>query len=119
MPTVSSNIWMHFFLTKFNLKTPGREDDDADETKVTLSNNNFTEVAKIVLEGVGGPENVASIDNCITRLRLEVKDYTKVNEKLIKSAGVAVVMRPSKISVQVIIGTQVQFVADEFKKLCK
>ena len=50
-----------------------REDDDADETKVTLSNNNFTEVAKIVLEGVGGPENVASIDNCITRLRLEVK----------------------------------------------
>ena len=61
---------MHFFLTKFNLKTPGREDDDADETKVTLSNNNFTEVAKIVLEGVGGPENVASIDNCITRLRL-------------------------------------------------
>ena len=113
MPTVSSNIWMHFFLTKFNLKTPGREDDDADETKVTLSNNNFTEVAKIVLEGVGGPENVASIDNCITRLRLEV------NEKLIKSAGVAGVMRPSKTSVQVIIGTQVQFVADEFKKLCK
>ena len=105
MPTVSSNIWMHFFLTKFNLKTPGREDDDADETKVTLSNNNFTEVAKIVLEGVGGPENVASIDNCITRL--------------IKSAGVAGVMRPSKTSVQVIIGTQVQFVADEFKKLCK
>ena len=110
---------MHFFLTKFNLKTPGREDDDADETKVTLSNNNFTEVAKIVLEGVGGPENVASIDNCITRLRLEVKDYTKVNEKLIKSAGVAGVMRPSKTSVQVIIGTHVQFVADEFKKLCK
>ena len=108
-----------FAITKFDLKTPGREDDDADETKVTLSNNNFTEVAKIVLEGVGGPENVASIDNCITRLRLEVKDYTKVNEKLIKSAGVAGVMRPSKTSVQVIIGTQVQFVADEFKKLCK
>ena len=117
--TCALPIWMHFFLTKFNLKTPGREDDDADETKVTLSNNNFTEVAKIVLEGVGGPENVASIDNCITRLRLEVKDYTKVNEKLIKSAGVAGVMRPSKTSVQVIIGTQVQFVADEFKKLCK
>ena len=120
MPTVSSNIWMHFFLTKFNLKTPGREDDDdAEELKATLANNDYTSVAKIVLEGVGGPENVASIDNCITRLRLEVKDYTKVNEKLIKSAGVAGVMRPSKTSVQVIIGTQVQFVADEFKKLCK
>lgn len=106
-------------IVKFNLKTPGREDDDADETQVKLANNDFTQVAKIVLEGVGGPENVASIDNCITRLRLEIKDYTKVDEKRIKSAGVAGVMRPSKTSVQVIIGTQVQFVADEFKKLCK
>ena len=108
-----------FVITRFDLKTPGREDDETEEAKVTLSNNNYTEVAKIVLEGVGGPENVASIDNCITRLRLEVKDYTKVNEKVIKSAGVAGVIRPSKTSVQVIIGTQVQFVADEFKKLCK
>ena len=106
-------------ITKFNLKTPGREDDDADELKVTLANDDYTAVAKIVLEGVGGASNVTSIDNCITRLRLEIKDYTKVDEKVIKSAGVAGVIRPSKTSVQVIIGTQVQFVADEFKKLCK
>lgn len=112
-------IVFRFAITKFNLKTPGREDDDAEELKVTLANNDYTSVAKIVLEGVGGPENVTSIDNCITRLRLEVKDYTKVNEKVIKSAGVAGVIRPSKTAVQVIIGTQVQFVADEFKKLCK
>ena len=63
--------------------------------------------------------NVATIDNCITRLRLEIKDYTQVDEKKIKAAGVAGVIRPSKTNVQVIIGTQVQFVADEFKKLCK
>ena len=112
-------IVFRFAITKFNLKTPGREDDDAEELKATLANNDYTSVAKIVLEGVGGPENVTSIDNCITRLRLEVKDYTKVNEKVIKSAGVAGVIRPSKTAVQVIIGTQVQFVADEFKKLCK
>ena len=112
-------VVFRFMIAKFNFKTPGREDDDTDETKVTLSNNNYTEVAKIVLEGVGGKGNVASIDNCITRLRLEVKDYTKVDEKKIKSAGVAGVIRPGKTSVQVIIGTQVQFVADEFKKLCK
>ena len=112
-------VVFRFAITKFNLKTPGREDDDEDETKVVLSNNNFTEVARIVLEGVGGKENLTSIDNCITRLRLEVKDYTKVNEKKIKSAGVAGVVRPSKTAVQVIIGTQVQHVADEFKKLAK
>ena len=105
-------------IVKFNLKTPGREDDD-DETKVVLANDNFTEVARIVLEGIGGKENVTSIDNCITRLRLEIKDYTAVDEKKIKSAGVAGVIRPGKNSVQVIIRTQVQHVADEFKKLCK
>ena len=112
-------VVFRFAIVKFNLKTPGREDDDADETKVVLANNDFTEVARIVLEGIGGKENVASVDNCITRLRLEIKDYTQVDEKKIKFAGVAGVIRPGKTSVQVIIGTQVQHVADEFKKLCK
>ena len=111
-------VIFRFVIVKFDLKTPGREDDD-DETKVTLANDDFTAVAAKVLEGCGGKENIASIDNCITRLRLEVKDYTLVDEKVIKSAGVAGVIRPGKTSVQVIIGTQVQFVADEFKKLCK
>ena len=109
-----------FAIVKFDLKTPGREDDDEEtEKKVVLSNDNFTEVASIILEGVGGKGNVASVDNCITRLRLEIKDYTLVDEKKIKSAGVAGVIRPGKNAVQVVIGTKVQFVADEFKKLCK
>ena len=114
-------VVFRFAIVKFDLKTPGREDDDDTEAekRAVLANDDFTEVAKIVLEGVGGKENVTSIDNCITRLRLEIKDYTKVDEKKIKSAGVAGVIRPGKNSVQVIVGTKVQFVADEFKKLCK
>ncbi len=107
-----------FAIVKFDLKTPGREDDDLEaEKKVVLSNDNFTEVAKIILEGLGGKSNVKSLDNCITRLRLEINDYTKIDEKKIKSAGVAGVMRPSKSAVQVIVGTKVQFVADEMKKM--
>lgn len=112
-------VVFRFVIVKFNMKTPGREDDNIDETKVELANNDFTGIAKIVLEGVGGPANVTSIDNCITRLRLEIKDYTLIDEHKIKSAGVAGVIRPSKTAVQVIIGTKVQFVPDEFKKLCK
>ena len=113
-------VVFRFAIVKFDLKTPGREDDDQEaEKQVQLSNDNFTEVASIILEGIGGKENVTSIDNCITRLRLEIKDYTKVDEKKIKSAGVAGVIRPGKNSVQVIVGTKVQFVADEFKKLCR
>lgn len=110
-----------FVITKFNLMTPGREEDDLDDKEIQaiLSGNDFSEVAATILEGVGGSENVTSVDNCITRLRLEIKDYTAVDEKKIKSAGVAGVIRPSKTSVQVIVGTQVQFVADEFKKQMK
>lgn len=111
-------VVFRFVITKFNLKTPGREEDTTEaEKKVVLSNDNFTEVASIILEGLGGKGNVASLDNCVTRLRLEIKDYTKVDEKKIKSAGIAGVMRPSKTSVQVIVGTKVQFVADEMKKM--
>ena len=50
---------------------------------------------------------------------LEVKDITAVNDKVIKSAGVAGVIKPGKTSVQVIVGTKVQFVADAFSKLCE
>ncbi len=106
-----------FAIPAFNLKTPGREDEDEDETKIELANNDFTSMAAIILEGLGGKANVTSVDNCITRLRLEIKDYTAVDEKKIKSAGVSGVIRPSKTSVQVVIGPKVQFVADEFKKL--
>ncbi len=107
-----------FAIVKFNLKTPGREDDDVEaEKKVVLANDNFTEVASIILEGLGGKENVTSLDNCITRLRMEIKDYTAVDEKKIKSAGISGIIRPSKTSIQVIVGTKVQFVADEMKKM--
>ena len=99
-----------------DLKTPGREDDDED-LKADISNSDYAAVARIIMEGIGGADNVASADNCITRLRLEVKDRLLVDEAKIKSAGVAGVIRPGKTSVQVIIGPKVQFVADEFKKL--
>ena len=108
-----------FAIKKWNLKTPGREDDQEEELKIELASDDFTTMASIILEGCGGKDNIVSIDNCITRLRLEVKDRLLVDEKKIKSSGAAGVIRPGKTSVQVIIGTKVQFVADEFKKLCK
>ena len=108
-----------FAIAKWDLKTPGREDDQEAETKIELANDDYSAMAEIILEGCGGKENIVSIDNCITRLRLEVKDRLAVDEKKIKSSGAAGVIRPGKTSVQVIIGPKVQFVADEFKKLCK
>ena len=111
-------VVFRFAIVKWDLKTPGREDeDDADDSKAVLANDNFTAVAATILEGLGGKDNIVSLDNCITRLRLEIKDYTAVDEKKIKSAGVAGVIRPSQKAVQVIVGTKVQFVADEMHKM--
>ncbi|MBQ8031428.1 MAG: PTS transporter subunit EIIC [Butyrivibrio sp.] len=106
-----------FVITKWDLKTPGREDDDEDEEKIELANDDFTGIAKIVLEGLGGKDNIKELDYCATRLRLEINDYTQVDEKKIKQAGVAGVVRPSKSNVQVIVGPKVQFVHDELKKM--
>ena len=108
-----------FAIKKFDLKTPGREDDGEEELKIELANNDYTAMAEIILEGLGGKDNVVSIDHCITRLRLEVKDRLLVDEKKIKSSGASGVIRPGKTSVQVIIGPKVQFVYDEFKKLAE
>ena len=109
-----------FAIKKFDLKTPGREDDDLEaEKQVELASDDYTAIAKQILEGCGGKDNITSIDNCVTRLRLEVKDMTAVNDKAIKAAGVAGVIKPGKTSVQVIVGTKVQFVADAFSKLCE
>ena len=108
----------YFAITKFDLKTPGREDDDEEaEKKVVLANNNYTEVASAVLAAVGGKENVKEVGYCATRLRFEVLDNAKVDEKAVKAAGAAGVIRPSKNACQVIIGTKVQFVYDELKKM--
>lgn len=132
----ANNIWMiiplgigaaivffvvfYALIKAFDFKTPGREDEDENtdaEKKVVLSNNNFTQVAAGVLAAVGGKENVKNVEYCATRLRFEIKDYTAVDEKAVKAAGAAGVVRPSKNACQVIIGTKVQFVYDELKKM--
>ena len=113
-------VVFYALIKAFNFKTPGREDEDENtdaEKKVVLANNNFTEVAAGVLAAVGGKDNVKNVEYCATRLRFEIKDYTAVDEKAVKAAGAAGVIRPSKNACQVIIGTKVQFVYDERKKM--
>lgn len=114
-----------FMITKFNLMTPGRGDDELEEAVETDSATaapttkeaRFRQQAETILVGLGGPDNIRSIDNCATRLRLEIEDMDKINESKIKSAGVPGLNRVSAHDLQVIVGTEVQFVADELIKL--
>ncbi|MED4053299.1 N-acetylglucosamine-specific PTS transporter subunit IIBC [Niallia taxi] len=109
-----------FLITKFNLSTPGREEETAGEAVATAPINNdnkFAVMASEIYEGLGGDANVASVDNCVTRLRIEVKDMNTVNQSKIKATGVPGINIVGPTSIQVIVGTQVQFVADEIEKI--
>ncbi|MGO5250945.1 PTS transporter subunit EIIC [Atopobiaceae bacterium LCP21S3_F11] len=109
----------YFAITKFDLKTPGREDEDevVEDAVGGKGNDKFAAIAAGVLAAVGGKGNVKNVDFCATRLRFEVVDSSKVDEAACKKAGAVGVMIPSKESAQVIIGTQVQAVCDELQKL--
>lgn len=117
-------IIFRFLIAKFNIKTPGREDDDVleegeVESTENADDNKFAAMAAKIYEGLGGEENVTSIDNCVTRLRLDVKDSSAIDQSKIKATGVPGVVVTGKNNVQVVVGTQVQFVADEMKKIHK
>ena len=106
-----------FGVAKLNLKTPGREEVVEGENVELSADTNFTAMAKKILEGLGGKDNVTGSTYCTTRLRLTVKDDNLVKEEVIRQAQIAGIVRPGKGNVQVVVGPQVQFVHDEFEKL--
>ncbi|TQR29950.1 N-acetylglucosamine-specific PTS transporter subunit IIBC [Brevibacillus brevis] len=130
---LSTNAWMiipiglafaviyyalfRFLIVKLNLKTPGREDDEEMTTTATGRNNSMQDKAIQVLTHIGGKENIVSVDACITRLRLILKDDKKVNDKALKDLGAAGVMRLGQGSVQVVFGTHSELLKEEISKL--
>lgn len=109
-----------FLIVKFNIKTPGREEDAKEATSqqtVETEEEPTAAIAAQIYEALGGDANVTSVDNCITRLRVEVKDMDAVDKDKIEATGVPGVHVVGKHSIQVIVGTSVQFVADEIKKM--
>ena len=119
----------YFLITKLNLKTPGREEDN-EETKLftkadyqkekgngaaaapakTSAKGEIAEKAPLVLEALGGEANIVSVDACITRLRVEVKDKANVNKDQLKALGAAGVVEVGN-GVQAIFGAK----ADAYK----
>jgi PTS system N-acetylglucosamine-specific IIC component len=106
-----------FLITKFNLKTPGREDEVVETGDQNASASTMDEKATQVLSYVGGKENILDIDACITRLRLVVKDDKLTNDAGLKSLGAAGIMKLGKGAVQIVFGTQSEKIKDEMKKM--
>jgi len=109
----------YFVIKKFQLKTPGREDDedtqDADNLGTSLTGYHGT--AEKFIAGLGGKDNIIDVDNCATRLRMEIADTSKVDDHALKRAGAAGTIKTGGHSVQVVYGLNVQFVKDAMDDL--
>ncbi|ENK0558368.1 PTS transporter subunit IIABC [Clostridium botulinum] len=100
-----------FAIRKWNLKTPGREDDTNTEN---VSHSSEGSLAAKVLEALGGKENLANLDACITRLRVSVNSIDKVNKEELKSLGASGVMIVGN-NIQAIFGPK----SDQLKEQIK
>jgi maltose/glucose PTS system EIICB component len=118
-------VVFRFVIAKFKLKTPGREEDGDTKlyTKSDYKEKNSTKdnsatvtgskdadnagLAPIIVEGLGGADNIVKVDNCFTRLRLIVKDSSLVNEALLKNETAANGVVIKGENVQVIYGLRV------------
>ena len=117
----------YFMITKMNLKTPGRDEEEetklytkadfqaqkggkTEATTTSTGKGEIAEKAPAVLAALGGEENIVSVDACITRLRVEVKDKAKVDKAELKNLGAAGVMEVGN-GIQAIFGAK----ADAYK----
>ncbi|EIY8042628.1 N-acetylglucosamine-specific PTS transporter subunit IIBC [Vibrio vulnificus] len=105
-----------FAIRAFNLKSPGREDDDS-ETSAAPSDAKSGDLARQYLKALGGHENLTSIDACITRLRLTLKDRSVADEAVLKKLGAKGVVKLGENNLQVILGPLAEIVAGEMKAI--
>lgn len=117
-----------FMIEKLNLKTPGREADDEEAklyskadynaSKSKNAQDEIVENAPEVLKALGSDENIVSVDACITRLRVEVKDKSKVDKDKLKALGAVGVMEVGN-GIQAIFGAKADAYKNEINKIRK
>lgn len=125
-----------FLIEKFDFKTPGREAkkdnvklytkkdykakkgmSDAKDARKVDEKDEFQVMADEILIGLGGAENIKDFTNCVTRLRVNVNDPEKIMDNdYFKEIGTYGTSRNGN-SVHVIVGTNIQYVADEFGQI--
>ncbi len=117
-----------FLIKKFNLKTPGREDDDEETKLYTKADVNARKdggsgqkddsVNELIEKGLGGKKNITDVDCCATRLRCSVRKPELVNEKLLKRSGASGVIKKGQ-GVQIIYGPSVTVIKSHFEEYLK
>ncbi len=112
----------NFAIKKFNMTTPGREEGET-ETKLytkqdykNKKSGDGYERAYMILEGLGGKDNIADLDCCATRLRVTVKDSAKVTDATLKRSGASGVIKKGN-GIQVIYGPKVTVIKSQIEDI--
>ncbi|MGN1405512.1 MAG: glucose PTS transporter subunit EIIB, partial [Erysipelotrichaceae bacterium] len=107
-----------WYLTKKNLSIDVTEDDGEEDNTMSLDEK-MQKTAVTIIEGLGGFDNITAVNNCISRLRVDVKDMSLVNEDLLKKTGSMGFVKPSDTHIQVIYGPKVEGIADAVRAVMK
>lgn len=100
-----------WFITKYNLETPGRESFDVEESASQLiKDKDWKTMAEIVVDGLGGVNNILTVENCISRLRIDLKDPKIVNQMRLRDSGCAGIFFPQEDHIHIVFGPHVEFV---------
>ncbi len=123
----------YWAITKFNLPTPGRLDTaegfvnpaadimgnapaEAPVKKVRDTHEDIKRMAEQYLDELGGHDNIASIESCVTRIRLQLKDESSVSDERLKKIGATAVVHMGKNNLQIVVGTKADLIVQEMQK---
>jgi glucose PTS system EIICBA or EIICB component len=102
-----------FMISKFNLMTPGREKDDEDGEEGGKAGST-SDLPYDILAAMGGQENITTLDACITRLRVSVKDVKNVDKKELQKLGAAGVLEVGN-NIQAIFGPRSEIIKGQIQ----
>lgn len=108
-----------WYLTKKRLSIDVTDEEETEgESAVSMDEQHRAKAVRII-EGLGGFENIGVVNNCLTRLRVDIKDMSLVNEELLKKTGAMGFVRSSDTHIQVIYGPKVERIASDVREVLK
>lgn len=99
----------YWAIVKFDIKTPGREEEQSLDNTL-IKEKRYGEIADIVVAALGGKDNITSVENCITRLRIDVTDVNVINKDLLQTSGCTGFFFPAAKHIHIVYGPLVEFV---------
>ena len=105
-------------ILRFDIKTPGRE-ESSNLKNTLIKEKRYGEIAEILIEALGGKQNIRNVDNCITRMRIDIAEVNKIDKELMSESGCTAFFFPSANHVHVVYGPKVEFVRNAVDEAMK